>query len=291
MPIVRSTALEILSEPLTLLVLLSALALSVLAPAFHYHQFGETTRMARDAGFSAMLTGSCVLGVFGTIRAFRRDRESGTMAMALVHPISRARFFLSKTTGAACACLVFAMTVFLVSLVIVEGAAIGGRIAQASGDLARPWGPCLAAGVGILLLPLVIGAVCNRFFGCRFVLTSCVCSWLLAVLASSFVLIVDRGLVGRMLPVALLIVLWNLWPLAAAAALSMRFRAHAAAAGTGLVLLVSAPAVGNYYLPDALAGAGAVAWAYVGLAALALLPVLALFLGAGIHLIDTRDVS
>ena len=50
MSVAKATALEILSEPLTLLVLLAALTMAVLAPAFHYHQFGEATRMARDAG-------------------------------------------------------------------------------------------------------------------------------------------------------------------------------------------------------------------------------------------------
>ena len=40
-----------------MLVLIAALSIEVLAPAFHYHQFGEATRMARDAGFSALFAG------------------------------------------------------------------------------------------------------------------------------------------------------------------------------------------------------------------------------------------
>ena len=127
--IIKATALEVLSEPLSLLVLLAALVLTVLAPAFHYHQFGEATRMARDAGLSSVLMGGLVVAVFGTIRAFRREVESGTMAMALAHPVSRTEFFLAKTLGAGAAYLVFASIVFLTALVIVDGAAIGGLIA------------------------------------------------------------------------------------------------------------------------------------------------------------------
>ena len=67
--IVKATAFEIISEPLSLLILLAALVLTVLAPAFHYHQFGEATRMARDAGLSSVLMGGLVIAVFGTIRA------------------------------------------------------------------------------------------------------------------------------------------------------------------------------------------------------------------------------
>ena len=53
--IAKTTALEILAEPLSLLVLTASLALAVFAPAFHYHQFGEPARMARDAGLSARM--------------------------------------------------------------------------------------------------------------------------------------------------------------------------------------------------------------------------------------------
>ena len=103
--VAKSTALEILSEPMTLLVLLAALSLAVLAPAFHYHQFGEPTRMARDAGFSALFVCGTVVAVFGTIRTFRREIESGTIQMALAHSISRGAFFLAKATGALAAYL------------------------------------------------------------------------------------------------------------------------------------------------------------------------------------------
>ena len=148
--VVKSTVLEILSEPLTLLLLLTALALTVLAPAFHYHQFGEPTRMARDAGLSALLTCGGLMAVLGVVRSFRREIETGTMAMALVHPLSRSGFFLSKVLGAFAAYLVFAATVFFVTMTIVEGAAVGGALARKTGDIARLWGPCLAAGVGVM---------------------------------------------------------------------------------------------------------------------------------------------
>ena len=130
-----------LSEPLALLTLLAALAIEVLAPAFHYHQFGEATRMARDAGLSSLFMGGSVFAVFVTIRAFRREIESGTMEMALAHPVSRAGFFLGKALGAVLAYLAFAAVVAATALVMVEGAAVGGAIAKRSGDIARIYGP------------------------------------------------------------------------------------------------------------------------------------------------------
>lgn len=289
--IIKATALEVLSEPLSLLVLLAALVLTVLAPAFHYHQFGEATRMARDAGLSSVLMGGLVVAVFGTIRAFRREVESGTMAMALAHPVSRTEFFLAKTLGAGAAYLVFASIVFLTALVIVDGAAIGGLIAAKSGDIARLYGPNLAEGVGVLVLPLVVGAALNRFGNMRFVLSSIILALALSVVFAALSVVRDATGFLRLLPVAVLIVLFTSVLLVASAGCAVRLKANAAASSVGLVLALLLPAVGNYYLADALSKGGTVPWAYVGCAALATLPVVLLFLFLGIHFINGRDIS
>ena len=274
-----------------MLILLAALALAVFAPAFHYHQFGEPTRMARDAGLSALFTCGSVLAVFGTIRAFRREVESGTLEMALAHPVSRGGFFLAKTAGAFVAYLAFAAIVFGTSLTIVWGADVGGRLAARTGDLAQVFGPALAAGVSVILLPLVAAAALNRFARFRFVLTAFACALALALALGGGALALAPRLLARFLPVALLLAFPALVLLAAAAAFSLRFRANAAASAVALVFAASLPAVGNYYLSDALSEGGAVPWAYVGLAALAALPAVAAFLlvGVGFSLSDGQS--
>ena len=289
--IAHATALEILSEPLSLLVLLAALVLTVLAPAFHYHQFGEATRMARDAGLSSIFTCGTVIAIFGTIRAFRREVESGTMAMALAHPISRTSFFLAKTVGACAAYLVFVAIVFFTALVIVDGAAIGGMIAAKSGDIARLHGPNFAEGVGVIVLPLVVGAALNRFARFRFVISSFVLALLLSIAFAGLSILRDAAWPLRLLPVAALIGMFAFVLLSASAAFAVRLKANAAASAAGVVLLILLPAIGNYYMADALSKGGAVPWAYVGCAALAALPAVLLFLFLGIHFINGRDVS
>ena len=289
--IAHATALEILSEPLSLLLLLAALVLTVLAPAFHYHQFGEATRMARDAGLSSIFTCGTVIAIFGTIRAFRREVESGTMAMALAHPVSRTSFFLAKTVGACAAYLVFAAIVFFTALVIVDGAAIGGMIAAKSGDIARLHGPNFAEGVGVIVLPLVVGAALNRFARFRFVISSFVLALLLSIAFAGLSILRDAAWPLRLLPVAALIGMFAFVLLSASAAFAVRLKANAAASAAGVVLLVLLPAIGNYYMADALSKGGVVPWSYVGCAALAALPAVLFFLFLGIHFINGRDVS
>ena len=45
--IVRAALFEVLSEPLSLLLTLSALLLAIVAPVVHCHNFGEPTRGSR----------------------------------------------------------------------------------------------------------------------------------------------------------------------------------------------------------------------------------------------------
>ena len=287
--IARATALEILSEPLTLLVLLSALALAVFAPAFHYHQFGEATRMARDAGLSALFVCGGLVAVFGTIRTFRREIESGTMEMALSHPVSRGQFFLAKAAGSAAAFLFFSAVVALVSLTVVGGAATGGAIAARTGDVARLWGPSFAAGVAVIVLPLVVAAALNRFAHVRFVLSSLLVAAALALAAGGWTLVRETALCLRLLPVFAAALLPSLVLLAGAAAAAVRLKANAAAAAVGLLFVFLLPMVGNCCLSDGLSNGGRVPWTAVGLAVLAALPAFLFFACLGVWLINGRD--
>ena len=287
--IARTTVVEMLSDPLALLVLLAALVMAVMAPAFHYHQFGEATRMARDAGLSALFTCGTVFAVFATIRAFRREVESGTLEMALAHPVSRTSFFLAKTLGAFLAYLVFLLVVMATSLTIVTGAAIGGDIAGRSGDIARLYGPCFAAGVAVIVLPLVAGAALNRFARFRFGLSSFASALLVSCAAAAAFF--RPTLFARLAPAFVLVALVALVPLSAAAAFAVRLRANAAAAAAGLVFAISLPAAGNYFLSNALSNGGSISWGYVALAALAAVPAVAFFLVLGAGFMSERDAA
>jgi hypothetical protein len=287
--IAKATALEILSEPLSLLVLISAIVLSIGAPALHYHQFGDATRMARDAGFSALFTCGTVVAVVSTVRSFRREIETGTMAMALASSVSRVGFFAAKTLGALSAYLVFAVIVSLVTVITVNGAKIGGEIAEASGGTVRLWGPSLAIGFSVLLVPLALSAVLNRFFRVRFVLSA---FWIsLAIAAAGVIYRFDSSIAVRFTPAFLTLILMTSVFLIASGAFSVRFASNIAIVLAAIVVALSFPFVGNYYLVDALDRGGSVSWTYVALAALALLPAATAFFVLGAMFARNKEVS
>jgi len=284
-----ATALELLGDPLCLLVTLSALALSALAPAVHYHQFGEPSRMARDAGLSAVLLGGCLYAAFGAHKTFRREVESGTMQTALAHSVSRTCFFLSKFAGCALAYVVFVLVVGAVSLTVVNGAEIGGRLAAARGDIARLWGPSLALALVVPVGASVVAAALNRFLLFRFSLTASI--WALLIAVGGVAYRFDAPLAGRLLPVFVLFALPPLVLLAASSAFAVRFRSNVSASLTVAAAILLVPALGNYCLSDVLVRNGAVGVSYFLFAVAAIVPAVAAFLLLGVNFINGKDAS
>jgi hypothetical protein len=287
--IVFATALEILGEPLVLLVLVASLAVATLAPAMHYHQFGEPSRMARDAGISALLLGGAVVACAGAARTFRREIESGTAHAALAHSVSRTAFFLWKSLGCCVAYAAFSATVSLVSLTVVRGAEIGGALAMENGTMARLWGPSLVLAVAAFVVPMLAAAALNRFFRFRFVMTANLLSLIAAAAGSLYSF--DALLACRLLPVFALSAMPSLVLLAGSAAFAVRFRSNAVSLAVSLIAAAALPALGNYCLSDALVDGGAVPLPYFLAAFLSIVPAVAALLLAGVHFINGRDVQ
>lgn len=285
--IVRATAFEMLSEPLSLLLMLSALVISTLAPAFHYHQFGEAERLARDAGFSAIFTCGSAFAIFGALKSYRREFETSTIQMALAHPISRTEFFLAKAAGAIGAYLVFFVIVAMNVITITRGAEIGGMVAQKNGDIARLWGPSFSIAIATMLAPLVVAAIGNRFWHCRFVSTAFVVAAILAIGGAGYR--VSGRLAWRLLPAMILIIPLSVVMMSAAIAFS-RFKVNVAMMVVGVVFMLLLPVIGNYYLPEALAKGNCLEAGYVVMAYAAAIPAIVGFLILGITFFNGRDV-
>lgn len=298
--IARAALLEVLSDPLSVLVSAGAVFAVACACVFHIHQFGEPARMARDAGLSVFLVSTIAFGVFSTIKAFRREIESGTLQMALARPVSRRCFFLSKAAGCFAACLQFAGGMAATVFTAVLGAEAGGIMAAPTGDVPRIWKPALLAIALSAAVPLVAAAAANRFAKARFAATATRIAPGAAAAAAAVVaaLAVSQGmpletlskafatfpaLVVLLLPAAVFTV--------AAAAFAMRFKANSAAALCGLLFLASLPALGNHYLSGALAGGGTIPFRFIAAAAAAALPFVAAFAAIGVRFADNADAA
>ncbi len=285
--IFTATLLEIACDPLALLITLSALALSTFAGALHYHQFGEPSRMAREAGVSALLIPGLAFAVFSSIRAIRREMESGTVQMALAHSVSRAGFLFAKMTGVLAAFSIFFATVWANSLVAVKGSELGAL--AANGDIARVWGPSLALGVAAIAVPPVLGAILNRFASLRFVRTATFLALFIS-LAGVFYKF-DSALALRQLGLSLAVFPPVIFFMALAGAAAVRLKGNSASALSFAVMAFALPVLGAHYLPDALENGGSVPLGYLALAFAAALPLAAAAFLAGVGLFCERDLT
>ena len=179
----RTAAVESLAEPLAAVLFLSGLLLVHVAPAFHYHQFGEAGRLARECGFSALLVFGLVFATASAVRAVGRELESGTAAVALAMAVPRPLFLTARIAGVLGALLLFAFAVACATSLSFSSSVIAAFFRSEFGTQAQAWGPGLASGAGLTLAAFVLAAAANRFLRMRFCLTACIAMALVQPLA------------------------------------------------------------------------------------------------------------
>lgn len=301
----RSAALEALAEPLSSVLLLIALMTVHIVPVFHFHEFGEPGRLARECGFSALLMFGLVFVTASAVRSVGGEIASGTAAAALARPVPRPLFFCAKIFGVAAAFALFLLAVAFATVLATHASAVGAR-ALDEGATSRIWKPGLAAGVCSTLGAFVLAALANRFTRARF----CVGACLLMALAQPFALLAAATLGEEGFASTLEQLAWPILPamavlasgccvfIALAGALAVRLKPAPTAALVAAGVLSSfvwpvralLPEIGRFWLVDRLADGGAMPWgeALPALAAAACLT--AFWLVVGSVLLQRREL-
>jgi hypothetical protein len=341
--IARTTLVEAIQQPVAFLVLLSAVAMTLLVPIFHFHRFGEDGRLARDSGLSCMLVFGLMLAAGTAGRSVAGEVERGTAAAALGKPVPRATFLLAKWLGVTAVVALFWLGVLAATLSAERGSAHFLAQENFSGYASDVFTLVLSfAGLAVALLA---AAARHYFWRRRFGVSAFVgvaLSQVLVVALSGFYnrlgqlyplygeaacsgcgadhahaagrwVLYHPELNLRVVPVALLVLFALAVFAALASALATRLPAgvtFAVCAGALLLglagdsLLLGAPFlsarglasgvlpdVQNFWLCDAVAHGGRVAWRYIAGAGAYALIVCALFLTAGCWAFQARDLG
>jgi hypothetical protein len=339
----RTTVLEAIQQPVALLLVLAAVLITLLAPVFQFHRFGEDGRLARDSGLSCMLVLGLALAAGTAGRSVADEIARGTAAAALGKPVSRVSFLLAKWLGVFGVVFLFWVAVLAATLVsercsahfvalesftghatdpITLALSLAG-VAAALGAAAfrqhrwrRRFGAAAFAGVALSQVAVAAASGFYNRFGQLYPLrgeAACAaCSGAGHAHAGGW-LLYHPELNFRVFAAAVLVLFALAVFAALATALATRLQSGAALAVCALVLLLGLagdsfalgahglswrglvaglmPDVQHFWLCDAIAHGGRVAWSYVAEAGAYALTCCALFLTAGCLAFAERDLG
>ncbi len=339
-----ATLVEAIQQPVALLLLLTAVLTTLLAPVFQFHRFGEDGRLARDGGLSCMLVFGLVLAAGVAGRAVGEEIARGTAAAALGKPVSRVTFLLAKWAGVCGVVAMFWCGVLGATLLAERSAARFVVLDHFTGHASDP----LTLFLSLAALALALAAAAwghwrwRRRFGVA-AFTGVVLSQFAVVLLSGFYnrfgqlypvhgeaaclccggeghahgavswLHYHPELNVRVVPAAALVLFALLVFAALATALATRLQTGPVFSICALVLLLGLagdsfalnarwlswralvaglmPDVQHFWMCDAIAHGGRIAWPYVAEAGAYALTCCALFLTAGCLAFRERDLG
>jgi ABC-type transport system involved in multi-copper enzyme maturation permease subunit len=314
--IASNAFMELVRQPIFLLVMTCSAGFSVFLAAVPYFGFGDDPKLVKDSALAVMLLSGLFGAVLSASASVAHEIRSGTALAVLAKPVSRAQFLLAKYFGVAGA-------LTLLTYVNLLSALLASRMAfDAYGESDTR---SLGIFFGAIVVAYAVAGLSNYFLQRPFVADA-----VLAVVIMTTVAFVIAGLLikatdrpfrsdttvdWRLLPAAVLI-LFALWILAGLAlACSTRYdMLPTLAICTGVFLLglmsdylfhdradagswwasvlyTVLPNWQLFWLADALEGKNQIPWSYVGKAIGYVVGYLGAALALGLLLFEDRELS
>lgn len=180
----RLTALEIIRQPIALLIFTFSLLFSAVLPLVVSHTLGETQDLVIDSVLAMQFATGLLLGVYAACTTLTREMRTGTASAILSKPVWRPVFFLSKFLGIVIVMILFSLGVAFVAVISAR-------------TVARPFEIDRFSAVSLLLafpLAYLVAAFVN--YKTRRPFPSNAFVWLLVLIGGVFLL---NGFVGRSL--------------------------------------------------------------------------------------------
>jgi len=214
--IARNTFMELVRQPVFLLLMTASGVFGVFLAVVPYFGFGDDPKMVKDSVLAVMLVSGLVGAVLSASASVAHEIRTGTALAVLAKPVSRAQFLLAKYIGLACALAVLTYFNLLSSLLSSRMA----YDAYGSTDTLAFW--IYMAGV---VVAYGVGAFANYFLNRNFVADAVASLVVVGTLAFVVINCFDKegalqsfakGIDWRLIPAAVLI-LFALWILAGVA--------------------------------------------------------------------------
>ncbi len=112
--------LDIIRQPIILLLAVTSIALTSLLPVVSLFMFGEEARLVQDGAFAFQLGMGLLLAGSAASAALYREISRGTAATVLCKPVSRTVFFLAKYWGVLLVLALFSLLSLIATLLSVR---------------------------------------------------------------------------------------------------------------------------------------------------------------------------
>jgi hypothetical protein len=115
--LVSLPAQEMLRNPITVLLSLATVFMTLLIPLVLAFQFGDTgKRLVRDGGLGLQLTFGIILASACACNLIQKERQSGVAAMLLTKPVGRHTYLLSRFVGIGLVLFVFSSSAAIATM-------------------------------------------------------------------------------------------------------------------------------------------------------------------------------
>lgn len=214
--IATNAFMELVRQPIFLLLMTSSVVFEVFLSSISYFGFGDDPKLVKDSVLAVMLLAGLLSAVLSASASLAREIRTGTALAVLSKPVNRASFLLAKYVG-------LAMALSLLTYVNMVGALLASRMAfdaYGSTDYFA-----LGLFIGCLALGYLLAAFSNFFLHRPFVSDAVISLVVTASLGFLVINFFDKeghvqrfatGVDWRMFPASILI-LFALWILAAIA--------------------------------------------------------------------------
>jgi hypothetical protein len=99
--IVQNAFMELVRQPIFLILISSSTVFSVFLASVPYFGFGDDPKLVKDGALAVMFVAGLFGAVFNASASMSREIRSGTALAVLAKPVSRAKFLLAKFVGLA----------------------------------------------------------------------------------------------------------------------------------------------------------------------------------------------
>jgi len=107
------TAIEVIRQPISLLVTTCCVMFIGLLPMLINHTLGESAKLVRDSGLALYFLAGLVLSAYAASSTVEKEIERGTVGSILSKPVSRGAFLFAKALGVCLVILLYSFILFL----------------------------------------------------------------------------------------------------------------------------------------------------------------------------------